>query len=118
MALSLDDEDRLLLGALKDHRLKYWDLNTGGPPEAVDWTRGLEAMTIRHYRRPTAAAFGIDCGLLAVIYKGQDILLWCIASDELLALYSRESGIIAESLGRPYGSSGVRCLIFGTVTSN
>jgi WD40 repeat protein len=117
MALSLDDEDRLLLGALKDHRLKFWDLNTGGSPEAVDWTRGLETMTIRHYRRPTAAAFGIDCGLLAVIYKGQDILLWCIASDELLALYSRESGIIAESLGRPYGSSGVRCLIFGNASS-
>lgn len=117
MALSLDDEDRLLLGALKDHRLNFWDLNTGDPPEAVDWTRGLEAMTIRLYRRPTTAAFGIDSGLLAVIYKGQDILLWCLATDALLALYSRESGIIAESLGRPYGSSGVRCLVFGNASN-
>lgn len=117
MALSLDDEDRLLLGALKDHRLNFWDLDTGGPPETVDWTRGLEAMTIRLYRRPTTAAFGIDSDLLAVVYKGQDILLWCLATDALLALYSRESGMIAESLGRPYGSSGVRCLVFGNASN-
>ncbi|TVY35936.1 Vegetative incompatibility protein HET-E-1, partial [Lachnellula subtilissima] len=117
MALALDDEDRLLLGALKDHRLNYWDLDIGGPPEAVDWTRGLESMTIQLHRRPTNAAFGIDSGILAVIYKGQDILLWCLSTDELLALYSRESGITAESLGRPYGSSGVRCLVFGNASN-
>jgi WD40 repeat protein len=113
MALALEDEDQLLLGALKDHRLNFWDLSTGDPLEVVDWTQGLEAMTIRLYRRPTTAAFGLDSGLLAVIYKGQDILLWSLATDSLVALYSRESGVIAESLGRPYGSSGVRCLVFG-----
>ncbi|XMA18951.1 hypothetical protein WAI453_011742 [Rhynchosporium graminicola] len=113
MALSLDDEQHLLLGALKDHRLRFWNTETGGDPEVIEWTQGLEAMTIRLYRRPTAAAFGIGCDMLAVIYKGQDILLWSIASDKFLALYSRESGAIAESLGRPYGSSGVRCLTFG-----
>ncbi|KFZ02048.1 hypothetical protein V500_00498 [Pseudogymnoascus sp. VKM F-4518 (FW-2643)] len=117
MALSLDDEDRLLLGALKDHRLNFWDPDAGGPPEAVEWTRGLEAMTIQVHRRPTAAAFGIDCGLLAVIYKGQDILLWNLYADSFQALYSRESGKIAESLGRPYGSSGVRCLVFGNASN-
>lgn len=117
MALSLDDEDRLLLGALKDHRLNFWDLDAGGPPEAVEWTRGLEAMTIQVHRRPTAAAFGIDCGLLAVIYKGQDILLWNLYTDSFQTLYSRESGKIAKSLGRPYGSSGVRCLVFGNASN-
>lgn len=117
MTLSLDDEDRLLLGALKDHRLNFWDLDAGGPSVAVEWTRGLEAMTIQVYRRPTTAAFGIDCGLLAVIYKGQDILLWNLDTDSFEALYSRESGKIAESLGRPYGSSGVRCLVFGNASS-
>lgn len=117
MALSLDNDDQFLLGAQKDHRINFWDVNTGGPPDGDDWTRGLEAMTIRVHRRPTTAAFGIDSGLLAVIYKGQNILLWCLETDELLALYSRESGITAKSLGRPYGSSGVLCLVFGN-TSN
>ncbi|TGO27826.1 hypothetical protein BPAE_0036g00370 [Botrytis paeoniae] len=110
MAIALDDQDRYLLAALKNHRLLIWDLENEGPPEAIDWTQGLEAMTIRLYRRPTTAAFGIDSNLLAVIYKGQDILLWSLANDELVALYSRETGISAESLGKPYGSSGVRCL--------
>ncbi|TGO44380.1 hypothetical protein BCON_0531g00030 [Botryotinia convoluta] len=117
MAIALDDQDRYLLAALKNHRLLIWDLENEGPPEAIDWTQGLEAMTIRLYRRPTTAAFGVDSNLLAVIYKGQDILLWSLANDELVALYSRETGISAESLGKPYGSSGVRCLVFGNAST-
>ncbi|ESZ91085.1 NACHT and WD domain-containing protein [Sclerotinia borealis F-4128] len=113
MAISLDNEGRYLLAALKNHRLLIWDLESEDSPEAIDWTQGLEAMTIRLHRRPTTAAFGIGSNLLAVIYKGQDILLWSLTNDELVALYSREASISAASLGRPYGSSGVRCLVFG-----
>lgn len=112
MALALSDDDQTLLGALKDHRLKSWDLRLGSLTENVDWTQGLEEMTKLHYRRPVTAAFGIDAKLLAVIYKGQDILLWDLESDSLYDTYSRERG--ADSIAaRPYGSAGVRCLCFG-----
>jgi WD40 repeat protein len=117
MAIALEDEDRCLLAALKNHRLNIWDLETKEPPEVIDWTEGMEAMTIRLYRRPVTAAFGIDSGLLAIIYKGQDIMLWSLTNDELVALYTREAGVSAESLGRPYGSSGVRCLVFGNASN-
>lgn len=112
MSITLTEKDQLLLGALKDHRLKVWNLNTGCLTENVDWTEGLEGMTKQLYRRPVTAAFSIDTNLLAIIYKGQDILLWDLEGDTLYDTYSRESGANAKP-GRPYGSAGVRCLVFG-----
>ncbi|KAJ5519087.1 hypothetical protein N7453_001509 [Penicillium expansum] len=113
MALTLTHRDQILLGAMKDHRLKIWDLNTGDLKANVDWTRGLEEMTTQLYRRPVTAAFSMDADLLAIIYKGQDILLWDLDGDSLYDIYSRESSAVRRS-GRPYGSAGVRCLVFGT----
>ena len=118
MAITFEDEDRLLLAAMKDHCLKYWDLENDDVAEDINWTRGLEAMTIRLFRRPATAAFGMDSDLLAVIYKGQDILLWGLDTGSLYKLYSRESGPSAESNGRQYGSSGVRCLVFGNAANS
>ena len=112
MSLSLTDRDQLLLGCLKDHHLKMWDMNTGCLTEDVDWTQGLEGMAKQLYRRPITAAFSVDADLLAVIYKDQDIFRWDLESDCLYDTYSRESGATANP-GRPYGSAGVRCLVFG-----
>jgi WD40 repeat protein len=116
MAIKLSDHDQLLLGAMKDHRLKIWNWNKADLMEDVDWTRGLEEMTTRLYRRPITAAFSMDTELLAIIYKGQDILLWDLESDSLYDIYNRESGAAGNS-GRPYGSSGVRCLVFGNAVN-
>lgn len=116
MALALTDKDQLLLGALKDHRLKIWNLNTGRLEGDVDWTQDLEGMTKQLYRRPITAAFNMETKLLAIVYKGQDILLWDLESDCVFEIYNRESGASA-SLGRPYGSAGVRCLVFGVAVS-
>lgn len=112
MALTLTHRDLFLLGATKDHRLKIWDLNNGDLKANVDWTRGLEEMRTQLYRRPVTAAFSIDADLLAIIYKGHDILLWDLESDSLYDIYSRESSAVSGSR-RPYGSAGVRCLVFG-----
>ncbi len=116
MSMTLTNNDQTLMGALKDHRLKSWDLKTGTLFANLDWTEGLEEMTKLLYRRPTTAAFGMDAHLLAVIYKGQDILLWDLESDSLYDTYNRERGVDG-FVGRPYGSSGVRCLCFGAADS-
>jgi len=117
MSFTLTGDDQLLLGAMKDHHLKMWDLNTGSLREDVDWTKGLEAMTKQLYRRPVTAAFNMDTNLLAIIYKGQDILLWDLESDLLYDTYNRESGATCANPGRPYGSAGVRCLVFGVAVN-
>ncbi|KAH8806031.1 hypothetical protein F5884DRAFT_801489 [Xylogone sp. PMI_703] len=113
MSLTLTEQNQFLLAALKDHHLKVWDLNDGTMVEDIDWTKGLEEMTTRLYRRPVTAAFGPEVDLLAIIYKGQDILLWDLENESLYGIYGRESGAY-EGSGRPYGSAGVRCLVFGS----
>ena len=113
MSLALTDKDQLSLGALKDHHLKMWNLNTGCLAENTDWTQGVEGMTKQLYRRPVTAAFNMDTNLLAIVYKGQDILLWDLEGDSLYGTYSRDSGASANP-GTPYGSAGVRCLVFDT----
>lgn len=112
MDIKFAHQDQLLLGALKDHCLKTWNLNSGDLTMNVDWTIGLEEKTTRLYRRPITAAFSMDADLLAIIYKGQDIFLWEVESDSLYSTCCRESTSLGHS-GRPYGSAGVRCLTFG-----
>ncbi|KAJ1324157.1 protein SERAC1 [Microdochium nivale] len=116
MAVTFTGQGRELMGAMKDHRYRIWDLETGDSVASAEWTRGLEAEALKLYRRPVTAAFTPDSQLVAVIYKGQDILLWDIEGDCLFDVYNRESGATGFS-GRPYGSAGVRCLAFGTAST-
>ena len=115
MSIMLTSEDQILLSAMKDHCLKTWDLSSGKLDEDVNWTRGLKGSAMQLYRRPQVAAFSLDTNLLAIIYKGQDLLLWDLESDSLYDTYSREVGACND--GKPYGSSGVRCLVFGAAAN-
>lgn len=112
IAMTLTEEDGKLLGALKDHRLKSWDIESGELIENVDWTAGLEETNQVLYRRPITAAFGTEAKLLAIVYKGQDILLWDLESGSFYDTYDREEGA-GPLIEKPYGSVGVRCLCFG-----
>ncbi|RFU24994.1 hypothetical protein B7463_g11345, partial [Scytalidium lignicola] len=116
MALALNQQDRMLLGAFKDHRLKLWDLKDGNLTGEVDWTQGPTEMTARLYRRPVTAAFSMEAGLLAIVYRGHDILLWDLESNSLYDTYSRESGAV-ETSDKPYATAGVRCLVFGNAVN-
>jgi WD40 repeat protein len=114
MAVAFADQGRQLVAAFKDHRLRIWSLTDSSLLAEVDWTVGMEEMMLKLYRRPITAAFSMDAQLLAVIYKGQDILIWDIEGDCMYDVYNRDSGSTGGFAGRPYGSAGVRCLEFGT----
>ncbi|KAH8601102.1 WD40-repeat-containing domain protein [Bisporella sp. PMI_857] len=81
---------RYLAAAMKDYRVKIWDLNNSELGDNVDWTEGLEEMTSRLCRRPITAAISLESQLLTLVYEG-------------------ESGAYRSSQ-HPYGSSDVRCL--------
>ena len=89
MSLSLLEEDQLLLGALKNNNLAVWDLAEGTLRDTADWTQDLEALQSHAFRRPIAAAFCVESGLLAVVYRGEDILLWDLDRDVLYDTYSK-----------------------------
>ena len=89
MSLALIEEDQFLLGALKNNNLAVWDLAEGTLRDTADWTLDLEGPQSHAYRRPVAASFCMESCLLAVVYRGQDILLWDLDRNELHDTYSK-----------------------------
>lgn len=112
ISLAFTDEDRLLLGALKNNRLMIWDLTSCLLRDSVDWTQDIDGQHAHAFRRPTSAAFSIDLGLLAVVYRGQDILLWDLERDALYETYGKETG--ARSVGGKVTNATVWSLVFST----
>lgn len=86
------EEQQLLLVALKNNLLMVWDIMSGNLRDTADWTTGLEGPDAHGYRRPIAAAFNGEACLLAIVYRGQDILLWDLERDSLHETYCKESG--------------------------
>ncbi|KAA6412809.1 MAG: hypothetical protein FRX48_03801 [Lasallia pustulata] len=110
MSLALTDEDRLLLGALKNNQLAIWDLTTGSLRECANWTQNIDGQRAHSFRRPTAAAFSMELSLLAVVYRGQDILLWDLERDTLHETYGKETG--ARSGEKRIANATVWSLVF------
>lgn len=92
LSVALMEEEQLLLCAMKNNHLIIWDLALGTLRDSADWTEGLEGPNAHAFRRPIAAAFGMESSLLAIVYRGQDILLWDLERDALHETYCKEAG--------------------------
>ena len=114
MAIEVMEEEDLLLGALKNNRLLIWDLSTGNLRDSSDWTEDLEGPVSHAYRRPMAASFCKEWNLLAVLYRGQDILVWDLERNALHETYCKETGIRAYNHQRRSADPGAIGLIFST----
>lgn len=93
LALALIDADRRMMGAMKNNHLMLWDLVEGESIASFDWTEELEGASAKAYRRPTSAAIHADStehSLLAVLYRGQDILLWDLEGETLYDTYGKQ----------------------------
>ncbi|CAD6587074.1 MAG: hypothetical protein ASARMPRED_002985 [Alectoria sarmentosa] len=108
VSLALIEENQLLLGALRNNDLAIWDLAEGTLRDTADWALHLEGPQFEAYRRPVlAASFCLESCLLAVVYRGQDILLWDLDRDELHDTFSKagSSSLIA-NVDRSAGVTG------------
>ena len=111
MSLWLMEEEQLLLGALRNNRLIVWDLMTGTLRDSADWTRDIQSQFSHAFRRPIAVAFGIESGLLAAVYRGQDILLWDLERDRLHDTYCKDYGARSPG-GKSRAQSGATGVVF------
>jgi WD40 repeat protein len=74
-SLEFADQDRLLLGALGNSCVTFWDMATGIVREIAGWTEDLSTRAYASLR-PITAKFCPDATLLAVLYTGENIVLW------------------------------------------
>ena len=114
MSIEVMEEEELVIGALKNNQLLIWDLSTGNVRDSTDWTKDLKGPISHAYRRPIAASFCIESNLLAVLYRGQDILVWDLEQDALHETYCKETGIRAHNHQRRSANPGAIGLIFST----
>ncbi|KAK7960538.1 GPI inositol-deacylase [Apiospora saccharicola] len=96
IAMSFLDGDTTLLYATKKNELVEWDLLSGSiRKEPIDWTRDFaetEEGPDLHLRQPTLAAYSPHQNLLAVIYRGEDILLWDVEQERIHDMYEKDTG--------------------------
>ena len=92
MSIAFTDDDKILLAALRNNDLMIWDLTDGSVAEIANWTEDLDGVQSNVFRRPVAAAICADASLLAVVYRGQDILLWDIERNVVYATYGKDNG--------------------------
>lgn len=92
MSVAFIENEQFLLGALRNNQLMVWDLGTGNLRDSADWTIELEGFNASAVRRPILADFCVEQGLLAIVYRGQDIILWDLERDALHEIYCKETG--------------------------
>lgn len=111
LAIAFVEEQQLLLAALRDNHLMIWDLVTAALRDSANWTLELEGPNAHAFRRPIAAAICVESYLLAVVYRGQDILLWDLERDTLHDTYCEETGARAHDHSG-HNTAGATGLIF------
>ena len=110
MSVAFIEEDQLLLGALRNNHLMIWDLPTGSEKAQVDWTEDIKGPRSRLFHRPIVVALCLESCLLAVVYRGQDVLLWSLETYALHDTYNRNGrSSRAPSCG---DDAGALCLAF------
>lgn len=116
ISMAFFDNDRLLLAALRDNKIVIFNLLSGSEQQPINWANGLSVRygndLARGYSR--AAAFNVEHKLLAIVYRGYDIVVWDIEEDKY-HLYNRQHGLLPERKVHP--NVQVDCLAFSRLPS-
>lgn len=119
LTLSFTHDDTVLSIASKGNELIQLDLLNGDlRDEPTDWTRDFaesgEGPDL-HVREPSLASFSPHQNLFAVIYRGEDILLWDTEQQRIHDIHEKETGSRSNgSLKIADGSTTVRSLAFSS----
>lgn len=113
LSIAFMEHEQLLLGALRNNQLMVWDLETGNLRDFADWTTDLEGFTANASRHPIFADFCVEQGLLAIGYRGLDIILWDMERDALHERYCKETGARSRDEA-PKSSAGAMGLKFSS----
>ncbi|SPO03043.1 uncharacterized protein DNG_05724 [Cephalotrichum gorgonifer] len=115
ISMTFTENDSTLLLAMRNNQLICADLVQGSiQDDPIDWTRdfGEEGPELQ-FKQPTMAAMNPTTGFLAVVYRGEDMVIWDIAQDGIHDIYEKETGSRANFSNKIAGGSAtVRALTF------
>lgn len=95
LALDFSEEDSVLRVATKQNQLVEFDLQSQSflREEPASWTADLEETM--QARAPTMISLGAATGLMSVIYRGENLVLWDYLEDRIYDVYEKETGSVS-----------------------
>ncbi|CAN8103509.1 unnamed protein product [Discula destructiva] len=95
LALQFSEDDTVLRVTTRQNHLLEFDLlgQSFLREEPVNWAADLE--DTMQSRSPTMTAPGSATGLLSIIYRGENIVLWDYLEDRVYDVYEKETGSVA-----------------------
>lgn len=93
--LEFSEEDTILRVGTRQNQLIEFDLlgQTFLREEPVSWTADLEESM--QSRAPTIIALGAATGLMSIIYRGENLVLWDYVDDRIHDVYEKETGSVS-----------------------
>ncbi|KAI0123279.1 hypothetical protein BJ170DRAFT_687296 [Xylariales sp. AK1849] len=94
IALAFDDEDGILWAAMRNNVLLCWSVSTGELyKDPVNWTADFEEEGSElHARAPVMAVFCVHMNLLALVYRGEDLIIWELDEEHVYDVYEKDTG--------------------------
>lgn len=95
LALEFSEEDTVLRMGTRQNQLIEFDLLSHSflREEPASWTADLEETM--QARAPTMISLGSATGLMSVIYRGENLVLWDYLEDRIHDVYEKETGSIS-----------------------
>ncbi|THZ19973.1 hypothetical protein D6C91_04914 [Aureobasidium pullulans] len=110
MDLAFVDDERVLLVALQNNVLLTYNALDGTVLDTIEWARRLQGRYGDKFKSkfPLTATFKTELSTLAIVYRGQDIVLWNYEEDTY-QLYNHDTGL---SDGLTVQMASVNTLLF------
>lgn len=114
LSMAFVDEDTVLRVATRQNQLIDWDIDAKAffHEEPVTWTGELD--DTMQFRTPMLASLGPTSHLLAVLFRGENTVIWDCAEDRIYDIYEKNTGSVymfpSEKI--PRGSTTVRAATF------
>ncbi|RDW56905.1 hypothetical protein BP5796_12972 [Coleophoma crateriformis] len=104
------ENDEALVGTLNGDRIVAWDLTTGICSELPSWADDLDPEYASG--SPLAVTIGGDSKMLAVAYRGQDVIVWDLENECVHGIYGQDIGLVGTMGGKRRGVCEGTCLMF------
>ena len=111
-SLAFTDKDQLLLAACKSNELVVWDIATGVDRSTLSWLEDDAEDYSAHFQRPLTTAISGDQTLLAVAYRGQDVIIWDIDRRCVYDIYGEDEGSLGAGAEKRKGIVSVLSMTF------
>lgn len=94
LALAFDDDDTTLWAAMRNNLLLCWDIEKGEMRrDPLNWTIAFtQEGSELHARAPVLATFCMHMRLLAIVYRGEDLILWDLDEEHVYDIYEKDTG--------------------------